>query len=92
MAMARNRRRETHATAFVVGALLAGAAAAAYPMWHAPVSGATTRRRLMERLEGTVFTALGAAEATTARVLTPERPVPLAATVADDDNVVTAGA
>ena len=75
--MARRGRRETHTTAFVMGAMLVGAAAAAYTLWHAPAAGATTRRRLLDRVEGAVFAALGAGEATTARLLSPEQPVPL---------------
>lgn len=63
---------------FLFGALLGGAAAAAATLWNSPQSGEKTRQMLTEKLENTLFTVLGAGEATIARVWTPEQPEPLA--------------
>ena len=62
--------------AFVFGALLGGAAAAAATIWNSPQSGEKTRKQVTEKLESTLFTLLGAGEATIARVWTPEKPEP----------------
>jgi len=64
--------------AFVVGALIGAAAAAAATIWNSPQAGVKTREAIVEKLEGVLFTVLGASEATIARVWTPEQPEPLA--------------
>jgi hypothetical protein len=69
-------KKKTGAGAFVFGALLGGAAAAAATIWNSPQSGEKTRQLIAEKLEGTLFSVLGASEATIARVWTPEKPEP----------------
>lgn len=69
-------RRKKHTGAFVFGALLGGMAAAAAAIWNSPQSGEQTRRQIAEKVEGALFTILGAGEATVARVLTPDSPEP----------------
>ncbi|MCC6703432.1 MAG: YtxH domain-containing protein [Thermomicrobiales bacterium] len=71
-------KKKSGGGAFLFGALLGGAAAAAAALWNSPQSGEQTRQMLTEKLENTLFTVLGAGEATIARVWTPERPEPLA--------------
>ena len=69
-------RKKSGSGAFIFGALLGGAAAAAATVWNSPQSGEKTRQMITEKLEGTLFTVLGAGEATIARVWTPEKPEP----------------
>lgn len=69
-------RKRSGSGAFVFGALLGGAAAAAATIWNSPQSGEKTRQMIAEKLESTLFTVLGAGEATIARVWTPEKPEP----------------
>jgi hypothetical protein len=68
--------KKTGSGAFVFGALLGAAAAAAATVWNSPQSGEKTRQMLTEKLEQSLFTVLGAGEATIARVWTPEKPEP----------------
>lgn len=69
-------KKKSGSGAFVFGALVGGAAAAAATIWNSPQSGKKTRQQLTEKLEGALFTVLGAGEATIARVWTPEKPEP----------------
>ena len=69
-------KKKTGSGAFVFGALLGGAAAAAATIWNSPQAGVKTRQMVTEKLESTLFTVLGAGEATIARVWTPEKPEP----------------
>ncbi len=69
-------KKKSGSGAFVFGALIGGAAAAAATIWNSPQSGKKTRQQLTEKLESTLFTVLGAGEATIARVWTPEQPEP----------------
>ena len=72
-----------HTTAFVIGALLGGAAAAAFVIWTAPQSGERTRSQITEVVETVIFTMLGADQATEARLLTPAAPSPASGMTAD---------
>jgi len=72
-----------HTTAFVIGTLLGGAAAAAFVIWNAPQSGERTRSQISEVVETIIFTMLGANQATEARVLTPDAPSPVSDITAD---------
>lgn len=74
-------KKKSGSGAFLFGALLGGAAAAAATIWNAPQSGERTRHMLTEKLENTLFTVLGAGEATIARVWTPEQPEPSASPI-----------
>jgi hypothetical protein len=65
-----------HTTAFVIGTLLGGTAAAAAVIWNAPQSGERTRSQILEVVETIIFAALGANDATVARILTPDAPTP----------------
>jgi hypothetical protein len=69
-------KKKTGSGAFVFGALLGGAAAAAATVWNSPQSGQKTRQLITEKLEQALFTVLGTGEATIARVWTPEKPEP----------------
>jgi len=72
-----------HTTAFVIGTLLGGAAAAAFVIWNAPQSGERTRTQIMSVVETVIFKALGANQATEARLLTPDAPSPVSVVTAD---------
>ena len=72
-----------HTTAFVIGALLGGAASAAFVIWNAPQSGERTRTLISDVVETLIFTALGADQATEARVLKPAAPSPVSGMTAD---------
>jgi len=72
-----------HTTAFVIGTLLGGAAAAAFVIWNAPQSGERTRSQISEVVETVIFTMLGANQATEARLLTPDAPSPVSGMPAD---------
>ena len=72
-----------HTTAFVIGTLLGGAAAAAFVIWNAPQSGERTRGQIADVVEAFIFTLLGAAQATEARVLTHDAPSPVSGMTAD---------
>ena len=72
-----------HTTAFVIGTLLGGVAAAALVIWNAPQSGERTRSQISEVVETVIFTMLGANQATEARLLTPDAPSPVSGMPAD---------
>lgn len=60
--MARNRNRNRHNAAFVVGSVLGGLAGAAVALWKTPYSGAELRERITGGTsDHTVVTATGAA-------------------------------
>jgi gas vesicle protein len=65
-----------HTTAFVMGTLLGGAAAAAAAIWNSPQSGKRTRQQLTAKVENTIFDLLGTNESQLGRRLTPEAPAP----------------
>lgn len=65
-----------HTTAFVMGTLLGGAAAAAAAIWNSPQSGKRTRQQLTAKVEDTIFGLLGTGESQLGRRLTPETPAP----------------
>jgi hypothetical protein len=51
----RTMAKENHTRAFVFGALLGGAAAAAFAVWNAPVPGARLRSAIATELENGLF-------------------------------------
>jgi hypothetical protein len=52
-------------------------------IWNAPQSGERTRNQIADVVETVIFTALGADQATEARVLTPDAPSPVSGMTAD---------
>jgi len=71
--------KSKHTTAFVLGTLLGGAAAAAAAIWNSPQSGKRTRQQITETVENVIFDVLGTEESTLGRRLTPETPAPVLA-------------
>lgn len=65
-----------HTTAFLLGALIGGVGTAAAVVWNAPQSGEATRNQIADALESTIFSALGADQATEARILSHDAPTP----------------
>lgn len=71
--------KSKHTTAFVLGTLLGGAAAAAAAIWNSPQSGKRTRQQISETVESVIFDVLGTEDSTLGRRLTPESPAPVVA-------------
>lgn len=66
-----------HTTAFVLGTMIGGAAAAAAAVWNSPQSGKRTRQQFTAKVEDTIFGLLGTGESQLGRRLTPEVPAPV---------------